>query len=82
MRLGSADPPGDDGSALEESMRLLIEEGVDTFVEVGPGRVLVGLLRQIERSVGALNVEDEKSLSTTMDKIAQVPGPTPPKCSA
>jgi [acyl-carrier-protein] S-malonyltransferase len=55
----------------EESMRLLIEEGVDTFVEVGPGRVLVGLLRQIERSVGALNVEDEKSLSTTMDKIAQ-----------
>src|SRR5437660_5149657 len=55
----------------EESMRLLIEEGVDTFVEVGPGRVLVGLLRQIERSVSALNVEDEKSLSTTMDKIAQ-----------
>src|ERR1700681_2844333 len=55
----------------EGSMRLLIDEGVDTFVEVGPGRVLVGLLRQIERSVGTLNVEDEKSLSTTMDKIAQ-----------
>src|ERR1700676_2751673 len=55
----------------EESMRLLIDEGVDTFVEVGPGRVLVGLLRQIERSVGALNVEDEKSLSTTIDKIAK-----------
>jgi len=30
-------------------MRLLIDEGVNTFVEVGPGRVLVGLLRQIER---------------------------------
>jgi len=55
----------------EESMRLLIDEGVNTFVEVGPGRVLAGLLRQIERSVGALNVEDEKSLSTTIDKIAQ-----------
>jgi [acyl-carrier-protein] S-malonyltransferase len=55
----------------EESMRLLIDEGVTTFVEVGPGRVLVGLLRQIERSVGALNVEDEKSLSITIDKIAQ-----------
>jgi [acyl-carrier-protein] S-malonyltransferase len=55
----------------EASMRLLIDEGVDTFVEVGPGRVLVGLLRQIERSVGTLNVEDEKSLSTTIDKIAQ-----------
>src|ERR1700680_523303 len=55
----------------EESVRLLIDEGVNTFVEVGPGRVLTGLLRQIERSVGALNVEDEKSLSTTIDKIAQ-----------
>lgn len=55
----------------EESVRLLIDEGVNTFVEVGPGRVLVGLLRQIERSVGTLNVEDEKSLAITIDKIAQ-----------
>ena len=35
----------------EESVRELIDEGVNTFVEVGPGRVLTGLLRQIERSV-------------------------------
>ena len=55
----------------EESMRLLMDEGVTTFVEVGPNRVLVGLLRQIERSVGALNVEDEKSLAATVEKIAQ-----------
>ena len=54
----------------EESVRLLIDEGVNTFVEVGPGRVLTGLLRQIERSVAALNVEDEKSLATTIDKVA------------
>jgi [acyl-carrier-protein] S-malonyltransferase len=54
----------------EESVRLLIDEGVNTFVEVGPGRVLTGLLRQIERSVAALNVEDEKSLVTAMEKIA------------
>jgi [acyl-carrier-protein] S-malonyltransferase len=44
---------------------------VNTFVEVGPGRVLTGLLRQIERSVGTLNVEDEKSLDATVQKIAQ-----------
>jgi [acyl-carrier-protein] S-malonyltransferase len=54
----------------EESVRMLIDEGVNTFVEVGPGRVLTGLLRQIERSVAALNVEDEKSLAATMEKIA------------
>lgn len=55
----------------EESVRLLIDEGVTTFVEAGPGHVLTGLLRQIERSVHALNVEDEKSLKATLDKIAQ-----------
>ena len=54
----------------EESVRLLIDEGVNTCVEVGPGRVLTGLLRQIERSVAALNVEDEKSLAVTVEKIA------------
>ena len=54
----------------EESVRTLIDDGVNTFVEVGPGRVLTGLLRQIERSVAALNVEDEKSLATTLEKIA------------
>jgi [acyl-carrier-protein] S-malonyltransferase len=54
----------------EESVRLLIDEGVNTFVEVGPGRVLSGLLRQIERSVATLNVEDEKSLTATVEKIA------------
>ncbi|MGB9462696.1 MAG: ACP S-malonyltransferase [Candidatus Acidiferrum sp.] len=54
----------------QESVRLLIDEGVNTFVEVGPGRVLTGLLRQIERSVATLNVEDEKSFSATVEKIA------------
>src|ERR1700681_1296535 len=55
----------------EESVRMLIDEGVNTFVEVGPSRVLTGLLRQIERSVGTLNAEDEKSLAITVEKIAQ-----------
>jgi len=53
----------------EESMRMLLEEGVTTFVEVGPGRVLTGLMRQIERSVTTLNVEDEKSLQATIARI-------------
>ena len=54
----------------QESMRLLLDEGVNTFLEVGPGRVLTGLMRQIERSVAMLNVEDEKSLQVTVEKIA------------
>jgi [acyl-carrier-protein] S-malonyltransferase len=53
----------------EESMRFLLDENVRTIIEVGPGRVLTGIMRQIERSVTTLNVEDEKSLNATIDKI-------------
>ena len=55
----------------EESIRELVEQGVNTFVEVGPGRVLTGLLRQIDRSVHVFNVEDEKSLHSTLERLAQ-----------
>jgi [acyl-carrier-protein] S-malonyltransferase len=55
----------------EESVRELIEQGVNTFVEVGPGRVLTGLLRQIDRSIHVFNVEDEKSLRSTLERLTQ-----------
>ena len=47
-----------------QSIELLIKEGVDTFVEVGPGKVLTGLMRQISREVKCLNVEDAASLKS------------------
>ena len=47
-----------------ESVELLIKEGVDTFVEVGPGKVLTGLMRQINRDVRCFNVEDSASLKS------------------
>jgi [acyl-carrier-protein] S-malonyltransferase len=43
-------------------MRVLVEQGVNTFVEVGPGKVLCGLMRQIDRARTCLNVEDQASL--------------------
>jgi [acyl-carrier-protein] S-malonyltransferase len=60
----------------EQSIRALIEEGVTSFVEVGPGRVLSGLLRQMDRSVHCSNVEDEKTLGSTLEKLAQARGET------
>ncbi|HXM61261.1 MAG TPA: ACP S-malonyltransferase [Terriglobales bacterium] len=54
----------------EQSMRLLIALGVDTFVEVGPGKVLSGLMRQIDRSQKCFNVADEASLQKTLEQIA------------
>jgi [acyl-carrier-protein] S-malonyltransferase len=46
-----------------ESVQLLIREGVQIFVEVGPGKVLCGLLRQIEREAECLNTSDAESLA-------------------
>jgi [acyl-carrier-protein] S-malonyltransferase len=54
-----------------DSVREMIESGVTVFVEVGPGKVLTGLLRQIDRSVRVFNVEDSASLNSTMEKLAQ-----------
>jgi [acyl-carrier-protein] S-malonyltransferase len=53
----------------EQSMRLLIDKGVQTFVEIGPGKVLCGLMRQIDRSKTCLNVGDEASLNKTLTQL-------------
>jgi [acyl-carrier-protein] S-malonyltransferase len=53
----------------EESVRRLLDEGVRTFVEVGPGKVLLGLIRSIDKSATMLNVEDEKSVENTLNAL-------------
>jgi [acyl-carrier-protein] S-malonyltransferase len=60
-----------------DSIREMIERGVNIFVEVGPGKVLCGLLRQIDRSVRCFNVEDSASLQSTIERIAQARSQTP-----
>ena len=52
-----------------ESIELLIRNGVETFVEVGPGRVLSGLMRQISREVKCFNVEDSVGLKQTLANL-------------
>jgi [acyl-carrier-protein] S-malonyltransferase len=49
-----------------ESVELLAREGVETFVEVGPGKVLCGLVRQTAPQARCLNVEDAASLAATL----------------
>ncbi len=55
----------------ERSMRVLIEKGVKTFVEVGPGKVLCGLMRQIDRAQTCFNVEDQASLQKTTNHFTE-----------
>jgi [acyl-carrier-protein] S-malonyltransferase len=60
-----------------DSVHEMIESGVTIFVEVGPGKVLCGLLRQIDRSVRCVNVEDAPSLQAAIEKIAQLRAENP-----
>lgn len=60
-----------------DSIHEMIDGGVTIFVEVGPGKVLSGLLRQIDRSVRCFNVEDAASLEATLDRIAQARSEAP-----
>jgi [acyl-carrier-protein] S-malonyltransferase len=53
----------------EDVVRRLLAEGVTTFVELGPGRVLSGLVKQIDRGVALLNVEDEATLDKTLQHL-------------
>jgi [acyl-carrier-protein] S-malonyltransferase len=54
----------------EQCMRLLIAQGVQTFVEIGPGKVLCGLMRQIDRTKICVNVSDEASLTKALQQFA------------
>jgi [acyl-carrier-protein] S-malonyltransferase len=54
----------------DQSMRLLMASEVQTFVEVGPGKVLCGLMRQIDRTKRCANVGDEASLQKALQQLA------------
>jgi [acyl-carrier-protein] S-malonyltransferase len=54
-----------------QCMQLLISKGVQTFIEVGPGKVLCGLMRQIDRSKTCVNVGDEASLTKTVEQLGR-----------
>lgn len=54
----------------EQSMRALLSEGVTLFVEVGPGKVLSGLMRQVDRQADCLRVEDRPTLNEVVSRLS------------
>ncbi len=55
----------------DQSMRVLIGQRIETFLEVGPGKVLFGLMRQIDRSKKCIPVGDDASLQKASEALAQ-----------
>jgi [acyl-carrier-protein] S-malonyltransferase len=53
----------------EDSIMKMIELGVDTFIEIGPGKVLSGLMRKINREKKTFNIEDKKSLLQAFENL-------------
>lgn len=54
----------------EDSVRTMLEAGVDTFVEIGPGTVLTGLIKKIDRRARCFNVHDPASLDKALAELA------------
>ena len=55
----------------EKSVRKMIDEGVDTFIEIGPGKALTGFIRKISKDVTCCNVEDMASLEKTLEVLGK-----------
>ena len=53
----------------QQSVEKMIEEGVDTFVEIGPGKTLTGFLRKINRDVTAYNIETVEDMEAVLEKL-------------
>ncbi len=54
---------------FEKTIRDMLEKGVDTFIEVGPGKALRGFVKKIDRKAILLNVEDVNSLNNTISAL-------------
>ncbi|WP_226665740.1 ACP S-malonyltransferase [Metabacillus litoralis] len=53
----------------EESVRAMLDQGVTTFVEIGPGKVLTGLVKKIDRSATVHNIYDLETMKTVVEKL-------------
>ncbi|MBM7603356.1 [acyl-carrier-protein] S-malonyltransferase [Metabacillus crassostreae] len=53
----------------EESVRAMLDNGVTTFIEIGPGKVLTGLVKKIDRSATVHNIYDLETMTSVIEKL-------------
>jgi [acyl-carrier-protein] S-malonyltransferase len=53
----------------EDSVRRMVEDGIDTFIEIGPGKVLSGFVKKVGKELRTFNIEDTESLNKTLSEL-------------
>ena len=53
----------------QQSMEMLLEDGVDTFIEIGPGKTLAGFMKKINRTVKVFNIEKLEDIEKVRQTI-------------
>jgi [acyl-carrier-protein] S-malonyltransferase len=53
------------------TIEFMLSEGVDTFIEIGPGKALTGMVKKIDRSATIFNISDQESLEKTLSDLKQ-----------
>lgn len=54
---------------FEQSLRAMIDMGIDTFIEIGPGKTLSGFVKKIDRNLNVFNINDLESYKKTISEI-------------
>ena len=54
---------------FEDSINHMLDQGIDTFIELGPGKTLSGFVKNIDKKANVYNIEDLDTLKSTVEKI-------------
>jgi [acyl-carrier-protein] S-malonyltransferase len=55
----------------ENSVQYMLDQGVDTFIEIGPGKVLSGLIKKVNRRVATYAISDTETLEATIRALKE-----------
>ena len=56
---------------FSDSVKYMIANGVDTFIEIGPGKVLTGFVKKINKEVNCININNVETLESAIEELSK-----------